>query len=273
VEQPETWQIFTRAAQSPETALARGVVHIPADGMSSLAQKRLATLIATLLTHPEPLVRIDALQRCIQHPLTDHDHTLLTNLLASMNSPLPKECSLAAQAVFATYTGNDATLIGDALRTLLSNRRALQIACEQFVSTLHSNRRRLVPTTRAILATLSTDTLTLSLRLPLIIQGLPWEEVAQALINLAPALHANALAKAQSAISEASTRPDTDLFTLETTLATSNDERLRRLALAALIAQTHQANGWRDEHIARLQTYRHDPSPLIAEAAQFTFFS
>ncbi len=57
-ERTETWEVFTRAAQSPEAAQARGVIHIPEDGMSPTAQRRLATLTATLLTHPEPEVRI-----------------------------------------------------------------------------------------------------------------------------------------------------------------------------------------------------------------------
>ena len=161
--------------------------------------------------------------------------------------------------------------MGDAIKGLLNNRRALQIAIDSFSSLLPYNRSHLLPTTRTILAALAEDRLTLSLRIELIIQGLPWEETAPELMKLTDELHAGALARALDALQQASTRPDARLFELETTFAASEDERLRRLALAALVAQSMQAKGWSDEAIARLQTYREDSSPLVAEAAQFTF--
>ncbi len=269
----ETWDTLMLASQSSDVALARGVVYIPSDGMTLHVQQRLAALLAQLLIHPEPEVRLDTLQRCTTYPVTDADHVLLAPLLQAMASPLPKECSSAANAVFVTYTGNDAPLIGNAIRGLLTNRRALQIVIEQFLSTLLSDRRRQLPTTRAILATLATDPLTVSLRIRIILHGLPWEEVTQELVQLREVLHADALGRAESAIQYLASRPDANLFDLETALATNNDERLRRLALAALIAQTQQASGWSDERIARLQVYRDDVSPLVAEAAQFTFVS
>lgn len=271
VERPETWEIFTRAAQSPDTALARAVIPIPADGLSPLAQRRLATLLASVLAHPEPEVRIQVLQRCMQNPLTDYDHTLLPALLASLNSRIPDEYIWAAKALFTLYADKDASLVADTIRNLLNNRRTLQIVIENFVSTLSIDRQRLLPTTRAILTTLSQDQLTLSLRLEMILWGLPWEEVAPQLIQIADRLHADALVKTELAIQRVARRPDADLLSMETTLATSNDERLRRLALAALLAQSTQSNGWSDALVARLHTYRRDPSPLVAEAAQFTF--
>jgi hypothetical protein len=273
VEKEETWEVFTRAAQAPDAALARGVIHIPADGISPDAQRRLATLTAALLAHPEPDVRMATLQWRSQYPLTDDEQVLFTHLLALMNSQIKDECALAAQAIFALYTGNDAALVGRAIRELLSNRRALQISIENFASRLSLSRRRLLPTTRAILAVLTEDQLTLSLRIELIVQGLPWEEVAPELIMLVNKLHANALVKAQNVLERAYTRPDAQLFDLEMALANSENEGLRRLALAVLIAQSRQGSGWSDECIARLQTYRNDPSPMVAEAAQFTFIS
>ena len=273
VERVETWEVFTRSAQAPEAALARGVVHISADGMSPVALRRLVTLTATLLAHPELEVRMATLQWRSQHPLTDDEQVLFAHLLSLMNSPIPDECALAARTVFAIYTGNNAELVGGAIRDLLSNRRALQITVETFASTLSLNRKRLLPTTRAILAALAEDRLTLSLRTGLIVQGLSWEEIAPELVKLANVLHANALGRAQDAIQQVHTRPDAQLFDLEMALVNSGDEGLRQLALAALIAQSQQGSGWSDECIARLQTYREDPSPMVAEAAQFTFVS
>jgi len=272
-EQEETWEVFTRAAQSPEAALARGVVHVPADGMSPDAQRRLAQLTATLLAHPEPEVRMAMLQWRGQYPLTDDEQVLFTHLLTLMRSQIPDECGLAAQTIFALYTGNNAALVGRVIRELLSNRKALQITLEKFVINLRISRRRFLPTTRAILAVLAEDPLTLSWRIELIIRGLPWEEIAPELVKQADKLHANALVKAQLALEGAHTRPDAQLFDLEMALAHSENEGLRRLALAALIAQSRQSSGWSDECIARLQTYQQDPSPLVAEAAQFTFIS
>lgn len=269
---PETWDIFTRAAQTSEAAIAHGVVHIPADGMSPLIQQQLAILTATLLAHPELEVRIATLRWRERHPLTDHKHVLFTRLLALMESPSPHECGLAAETAFTAYIGNDAALVGEAIQAILNNRRALHRVIEHFVAALSYNRNHLLPTTRAILAVLAQDRLTLTLRVSVIIGGLPWQEVTQELVKLAGVLHADALSKAQQAIQQAHTRrPDAQLFDLEMTLAANTDEHLRKLALTVLTTRAQQASGWSDEAIARLEQYRNDPSPLVAEAAQFTF--
>jgi hypothetical protein len=149
----------------------------------------------------------------------------------------------------------------------------LQIAVNAFLGLVRWNRQSLLPTTRALLAALAEDPLTVSLRLPVIVQGLPWEEVGPELSRLVDALHADALVVAEQAIQDATTRPDAELLALETLLAGSTSELLRRLALSALQARTRQARGWSDECIAHLENYRRDPSPLVAEAAQFTFVS
>jgi hypothetical protein len=61
------------------------------------------------------------------------------------------------------------------------------------------------------------------------------------------------------------------LHHLEITLAASEDEKIRRLALSALLAQTTSRLGWNQERIQRLLAYRQDSSVLVAAAAQFTF--
>jgi hypothetical protein len=290
VERAETWEVFTRAAQSPDTAIVQGVIEIPADGISSIASKRLAVLLAMLLSYPDAEVRVAVLQRCKQHLLTDDDHVLFPPLLAAMRSALPDECKLAADVVFTMYTGKDATLVGEVVRGLLNNRRALHITMSRFLSALGTRRRRLLPTTRAILAALARDRLTVALRVSVIIAGLPWDEVAPELMSMAHELHPDALHKVDFALyamtgshvyqrsnkeetilAYACRRSEFDLLAFEMALATSKDERLRRLALSALVAQAAQADGWTDERIVRLEAYRQDPSVLVAEAAQFTF--
>jgi hypothetical protein len=271
VERDETWEIFERAACWPDAGIARGVVRIPADGMSEQAQQRLLTLLATLLAHPLTEVRIATLERCVLYPLSDPQHVLLASLLKAMNSRFPDEVAQAARAVFAIYTNHDPALIGNTLRKLLPNRRSLRTVIYTFTSSLSSARSRFLPTTRALLSVLSEDRLTLGLQISLIIDGLPWDEVATELIKRVDYLHADALEQAGSMIHQSYRRPDADLDSFEEVLAASNDERLRRLALSALVAGAHRPTGWSEERIARLQTYQQDPSPLIAETAQFTF--
>ena len=58
---------------------------------------------------------------------------------------------------------------------------------------------------------------------------------------------------------------------LEAALAPSPDPRLRRLALATLVARAESATGWNAGRLARLRAFRNDPSPLVAASAQFTF--
>ncbi|GCE12398.1 hypothetical protein [Tengunoibacter tsumagoiensis] len=271
LERDETWDVLTKAASLPESGPALGVVNIPIDGLSLKAQQRLTNLFTILLTHPDPEVRIATLNRCAFYPFRDPDHTLYACLLQLMQSHLPDERSTAAQAAFAIYTGNDASLVGDTVRHLLANRQTLQSMLNAFVHNLSTNRKYLLPTTRSIHAVLAEDPLTLSWRLQILFWGLPWSEVIQEIIQMGPQLHADALSTVLNLIWPISRRPDADLAELENALATQADERLRRIALSALIAQTQQARGWSDEHIQRLQHYQLDSSPLVAAAAQFTF--
>jgi hypothetical protein len=81
-------------------------------------------------------------------------------------------------------------------------------------------------------------------------------------------LHAEALTAAAEAIVSA-TRPDESPQELEPRDG-QRDERLRRLALAALIAA--RTSTWLGrERLARLRLFQADRSPLVAEAAQFVF--
>lgn len=271
LERDETWDVLTQATQAPDSAPALGVINIPVDGLSLKAQRRLTNLFTILLVHPDPEVRIATLNRCAAFPFRDPEHTLHARLLQLMQSELPDERTTAARAIFAIYTGNDATLIGNAVRQLLKNRQALQSTIEAFTSRLYIGRKHLLPTTRIIQAVLAEDPLTITWRLKILFWGIPWPEVIQEIIKLGPQLHADALLTAEGLIDQISRRPDANLAALEATLATQADERLRRLALSALLAQTRQARGWSDKHIQRLQTYQRDNSPLVAEKAQFTF--
>lgn len=83
-------------------------------------------------------------------------------------------------------------------------------------------------------------------------------------------LHADALTAAISEIA-CLTREASHWQALSQALATHPDERLRRIALAALVAAANQPPGWTDEYRFQLEAYRQDDSVLVAAAANFTF--
>ena len=125
LERPETWPLLEQAAASDDPALAAGVIRIPADRRPPATLRRLVQLLALLLANPAAQVRLDTLQRCATLPIADPDRALQAPLFAALGSPLPDERAAAAGAVFATYAGRDADLVGAAVRRILPNRRAL----------------------------------------------------------------------------------------------------------------------------------------------------
>lgn len=270
LERAQTWAILERAAVSPNAALAAIAARIPVERLSSDAQRRLVALLATLLVHHDPTVRLDVLRRCEHLPVADTGQLLLPRLLEAMGSFLPDESNAAASAVFATYTGENAHLVGLAIQRLIANRRVLQTAMRALKAALTMSRGQLLPTARAVLEALATDPLTVSLRVEIAIQALPWDELTALLTRLTDEgeMHAEALALAVQTIRDTSLDA-TNLENLEAALANDSDERLRRLALAALVAQS-QSSGWDSQRLERLYSYRTDPSPMVAAAAQFT---
>ena len=86
-------------------------------------------------------------------------------------------------------------------------------------------------------------------------------------------LHSEALSSAVSAVAKTADWSDGDRWdVLADESAAEADERLRRLALAALVAAAIGASrGWDDDRLARLEAFRADRSPLVAGVAQFTF--
>jgi len=273
LERPETWPVLEQAAISDDAALAAGVIRIPADRRSPEILRRLARLLALLLGHSAPQVRLDTLQRCTTLPITDPDRVLLPPLFQACGSPLPDERTAAARAVFATYAGRHAGLVGDTVRQLLPNRRALVSMVRALQAILPWYRGHMLPTARAVLTVLRRDPLTAVLQVEVAVSALLWNETLDLLRHWAATdvLHADIVTTAVSAIQASAQRatPD-DLAAVETRLRGEADPRLRRIALAALIAQAQAPRGWDTERLARLQSYRADPTPLVAAAAQFT---
>lgn len=94
----QSWQ--TRERESNIITAARSIGR----------QRQLLELLSILLTHPDPLVRIDVLERCRDLPVNNSEQILLPTLLQNINSPLFKESSATVYAVFTTYK-NSADII------------------------------------------------------------------------------------------------------------------------------------------------------------------
>ena len=101
-----------------------------------------------------------------------------------------------------------------------------------------------------------------------------WEEIQKSLFEAVTTgtLHAGTIAAYISALHTAGNRPDaSELDRLEQTLAAHPSEQIRRFGLAALVGAAGGNRGWTEVRLTRLNRYREDPSPLVAEAAEFTF--
>ena len=275
LERDESWPVLESAAVAEDAAIANGVIRIPTDRLSDRAARRLTQLMATLLRHRDAKVRLDALGRCATQPLSDREQVLLEPLLDALDSRLPDECRAAISAIFASYVGREADKVGTAARRITPNRRALQTLVTTLQSQIQYSKSHLLPTARAVLGALSEDILVSCLRVRLAITALPDEELIPFLTQLAARdeLRPDVLNAALSSVdsnADDAVRIAEEWDYLETELARSSDERLRRLALQCLI---HGAffPGWTDDRIERLRVFRDDISPLVAEAAQFTF--
>ena len=278
LEQPQTWPILHRAATDPDPAVAAGVVWIPTDRLSALAQQQLRALLVALLHHADAALRVQVLTRYAALPLADPQQALLPALLAALHSPLPDESRAAARALFASYASENAAAVAGAIGQVRDNRRVLQTALAALQTALATNRSQLLAVVRATLAALRPDLLTVLQQVQLAVAALPWPELAAYLAELAAQhdLHAEACMAAVQAIEASGPRLEAAaeaaaLPAFEQTMAAHADARLRRLGLAALLAQASQATGWTAALRTRLAQYRADPAPLVAAAAQFVF--
>lgn len=267
----ETWTIFQQAAVSPDSAISTMVSRIPSNSLSTPAQAKLLVILATLLQHPDPLVRIDVLRRCVSLPVTDSQRQLQQPLIQRLTSTFPDESFTAAQAFFCTYSGADGEVVAATVQKILPDRRSLQTTINALQSQAQWRRNLLLPTIRLVLAVVATDGLVSSLRWKLAITALPVTELIDFAITTIQTLLPEDLWIAVEAISTLTSRYElNDLIALETALLTQEDARLRRLALAALNAQV-EIDGWNKSRRLRLAQYQNDPAAFIASTAQFIF--
>ena len=269
----ETWAALQRAAASPEPAVASAAARMPADRLPPPARRRLLDLLATLLRHPHPAVRLQVLQRCATLPVRDDARVLLPPLQAVLRSAQPDLTAAAASAIFGTYAVSEPALAGEAIAGLRADRRAQRQALEALLHDVQRSPRRLRPAARAALDALAGDPLSGTHQARLAVSAFRGEDLAATLSTLAAreALFADALVTAGSAIERGDAgQEETTLVALERALAGSADAGLRRLALSALIAQSRPPLGWDEARLSRLREYRADPAPLVAGAATLT---
>jgi hypothetical protein len=273
LERPATWPVLRAAAADPDPAVARAVVRIPADGASAGARRSLVELLAVLLAHPSERIRLEALHRVRWLPVADPDRLLGPPVLDALASSLLDEVEAAVDALLGAYGRGDDGWPGAAAQRVLTDRRALAAFVGRLLAHTAWTPAPYAATTRAVLDLLDTDPMTAELRPRLALAGLDAAEAATRLRAQAAAgaLHAGALAEAVEAVPTVHHGDGRFAPELERLLAEDPDERLRRIALAALVADAIGRTGWDDEHRGRLATYRRDPSPLVAGAAQFTF--
>ncbi len=194
--------------------------------------------------------------------LASHLHTKLALRDAALRALSHLDTGLGIPTLIAAMDDDRARIAIYALRRLL-----MEMPVKGAVQLLLA-----VPMTKVTVAKeVATDPLTASLRVSLAVSALPGEELVAVFEQLAAGgeMHAEVLFDAVQKIYSIKRNSISDLTEIEVALATSNDDRLRRLALAALVVQS-QAYGWNEKRKEKLHVFRHDPSSMVAAAAQFT---
>jgi hypothetical protein len=269
LEQPAAWPILERAVADDDAALMTAVVRIPTDRLSGTARNRLLSLLASLLIHPDATVRVEVLRRCQTLPILDPERRLLPGLLTAVGSRLPNERATAAGALLAWCSDAEVDAVVERVQELLPNRRALRTFVDTLQSALGTRRERLGRLGRRVLATLANDPLTRTLQVELAVAILEVRELVDFLGQFAR--EPETLPIALPALVYLSRFTSEEIRELESLLARSRSATLRRLALGILTTSSDDAHGWTEERLTRLRAFRTDRSPLVAEAAQFTF--
>lgn len=272
LDRDESWAMIDRAVESGDPALMDTVVRIPADRLSRPARTRLVNLLARLLDHPEPSVRLGVLQRIAQEPPNDPGRVLLGKSLEALGSELSDLRRWAGLALSASMSGTDADLIASAARTLQADRQAIHSLVSALTAALRYQKGRLGAIGRAVQEVMADDPILASLRLQLAQASMSGRHFASLLAatdagGWRPDVLTTALHLVQAPGESHSSK---DLNQMEADFARSNSVALRRLALAALTAQA-QRTGWDAKKVARLERFRGDADALVAAAAQFTF--
>jgi hypothetical protein len=164
LDREETWPILTAAEEDPDPALAIMAGRTMAPNRSLEIELKLIQLLIRVMQYPNPLVRVDVLNRLGTQSVQDIDHALAEPLLERLSSSLEDEVR-AASGAFSAYARQDVDLAVEITRRLLPHRKSLQILLSAFVSGLWTGNEEIKASGRVILKELSSDPLTINLRL------------------------------------------------------------------------------------------------------------
>ncbi len=268
LEEPETWEVFERAAICPDARIAEEVARIPRYGLSKYAGLSFTKVLVLLISHPSAVVRQAGLNNLVIYHGPETETVLIQLLMKLLQSPIEKEITDAAKQLIENYFVVRPELIAEMFEKLLPNRRVLLAVFNVYM--FHIQYRSWTSTSKMVLDVLKKDPRTVKLRLKLILQ-LPWKDRREQFFLLAPELHADALFEAQWSLQSYQYQPVKEIDEMEHDLASSEDEKFRRLGLALLIAQSKRKAGWTKELREKLLRYQEDSSVLVAEAACFVF--
>jgi hypothetical protein len=284
-EHPASWAILERAAQDAHTNLVDDVLpgrnallelQQQMRGQEATFASHLLRLLLMQLDHPDQETRKSALRFCARFMFKDREALLVPRLLTFLAAPTTDtyELSLAVEAIFNVFVESEVPLIIQTVKETPANRRVLDEIEDALMDYQSYHNPLFGVFARALLPVLAEDPMTVSLRVKVVCRYFPVDELAAFFQALAGSneLHAEALMDACNlfeGLGYQEKEPE-QLERLETTLAASQDERLRRLALALLRGRGRSKHGWDQARLERLYTYRSDRSVLVAAAAQFT---
>lgn len=303
------WNLETEDYQGMETIFERNANHqhhavlktlaqlpavpmIPGKGIAMDCTELLTKLITTILTHGDAGVQMTVLNRLWSDPLPleDFDHVdprplqlQLESIILSSRKKLDMLAG-ACRAYFNHYLSSTSPESPDAPGSSIAKLFGKIIAKRDY-EVLHEVFSIFItppidahlltygtPTAKQVLEVLRKDRLCQTLCVKLIFK-LPGTELYPHILHIVPTLHADALVEAENLFGVLIQAPpkDLDLAALERALRSTEDEKARRLGLAALVALGRTPEGWTDERRRMLHAYRSDESALVAEAAAFVF--
>jgi hypothetical protein len=267
LEREETWPIFERAVADPDWVVASKLADIPLGRLSVTAQDRVVELLVRVLKRPEPEARLDLLRRASYLPVTDASRTLLRALVKHLSTPRPDEALAAAQAIVIRMRADEVEVVIERLRELSSRRQLMITLLPAFTPHAYSatHVRQLA---ESIVTMLARDRLATVHYVRFAGRVFGWKQLAAVFEDLARRdfLHSDAMAAACEAVAHCVHPAE-----LEAHFAKHPNPRLRRLAVEALKHASSPSNGWSRDRRAKLETYRHDPAPLVAAAAVYVF--
>ena len=271
LDSPEAWAILDASVASPDPGVVIGLARIQADRASDAARDRVADLLRRLLDHPEPTVRVAVLGRLATQPVPDPRRGLLAAMLAKLTSPIPDERTAGLSAALAGATDADDRAFAAAFTRLLPRRRELAASVIDFAAATRMLGTRLLDVRSAVLAAVEADPAVLILQLRLAAARFAAEPFALWVLKLVDTArwHAPTQVAALDALREIGHSAG-ELERAEAVWATSSDPEVRWLALR-ILSWVASTQGWSHDRRERLQHYREDPSPLVADEAALTF--